>query len=143
MSNNAQWMKATFWYATAYRASIREQGKLTITEVQNREHSYRAWWEEKNGMLWRDRIETAVESYVAPHSLLKEPETIPNGSRIRPVSASSWDKDHNIAHKGIERVHSYRTGAAPAIYVVSVNGKRIDSFLSKTNAKRCALALSN
>ena len=52
------------------------------------------------------------------------------GSKVKHDAGLPWE------HRSFERPRSYKSGASPATYVVLVNGRRVDSFLSEARATR-------
>lgn len=106
--------------------------------VDNCEHSYIGWWEEKWGKLWRDRPIIEVTSDVLRTPILTPAKVvgIKEGMEvtIRAVTKAAYCKEGAlIGDKEVKCI-----GNAPAIYVVSHGGNRLDSFLKQANAKAFA-----
>lgn len=110
--------------------------------VEAREYDYRGWWEEKFGKLWRDRVEVEIPASDSVRKTILKPVKVVHEEggyavTIRTVTPAVYcDRGTQIAGEEVK----CKT-AAPALYVVSVGGQRIDSFLKFSNAKALADSL--
>lgn len=130
-------LKST-WYKPPSLNTVYSKDK--ISELT---HQYMGWWEAKFNKLWQHREEPIIpKSDVLRKTLLKERQIIGYVDE-RPVTINYVPPSHQFryvpeiyASEGQEVESEGLT--APALYVVAWAGKRLDSFLTATNAKHYA-----
>lgn len=134
-----KWVKECIWYKPPNLITL---GKLFSGDIQRRERAYRDFYQEKNGVSF-DISMQQVQSDIVQDLIIKSPDVvgIKDGLpvKISKVSKAGSDKSGN-ASANFGMIHEY-TACAPALYVVTIGGKRVDSFLKQTNAKACAARL--